>query len=72
MKYRQGERDHRRVGCVFEDDPLQETCTDMTAIENWKSVMTGEFSIYVYILCCCLYLYAIKYAYSFFFMFTIK
>lgn len=42
MRYRAREKDVRRIGYVFEDDPLQETPTSMTAIENWKSVMTGK------------------------------
>ncbi|XP_065219200.1 heat shock 70 kDa protein 12A-like [Planococcus citri] len=40
MRYRVREKDSRRIGYVFEDDPLQDTPTDMTAVENWKSVMT--------------------------------
>lgn len=47
MRYRVREKDSRRIGYVFEDDPLQETPTDMSTVENWKSVMTGEWQLYI-------------------------
>lgn len=36
------ERDFRRIGYIFDDDTILEEMANMTAAENWKSVMAGN------------------------------